>query len=195
MNFGNVGNDEAVGEVEVTPCGTIVLRVLDGPDALLAVLVLFLRTEVVVKVVLQPVVAIQLGVGIFNHLLQVFLIDAGHLVGVGIVLMISLVEIYLCQEGGSGSLRGATFLLLYLRQYAIGILQVVDNLLPAFVVAVLRVRQGHVGILGHVQLVDERNLLEQTLQLEMSVSTQELHLASTLLDGRVCLVGFCQHVE
>ena len=47
-------------------------------------------------------------VGVFHHLLQVFLIDLGHLVAVGIILTISLIQIGLGQEGGSGSLRGAS---------------------------------------------------------------------------------------
>ena len=185
MNFGDVRNYQTVREVQVTIGSTVVLRILDSPNTLLAVLILFLRTEVVVQVAFQSVVAVQLGISIFDNLLQVVVVDAGHLIGIGIILVISFIEINLCQEGSSGSLSGATLLLLHLRQYVIGILQVVDNLLPTLVVTILRVRQVHIVSLCHVQLVHERNLLEQTLQLEMTVSTQELHLASTLLDGRV----------
>ena len=109
--------------------------------------------------------------------------------------MISLIEINLSQECGTCSLCGASLVGLGNRQYGVGILQIVDNLLPALVVGVFRVRKVVVVLFRHVGLVHEWNLLEQALQLEVSVSTQELHLGSTLLDGGVLLIGAGQNVE
>ena len=197
MYLGNTGHNQTVREVQVAPGGAVVLGVLDGPDALLAVLVGFLGTEVVVEVALQTVAGsgIDGGIGVLHHLLQVFGADARHLVAAGIVLTICLVEVDLGQEGGSGSLGGTALVSLCHGQHQIGSLQVVDDLLPALVVGVLGVRQVVIVVLGHVQFVDKGNLLEQTLQLEMSVGTQEQHLAGALLDGGIVLVSLIQHVE
>ena len=132
---------------------------------------------------------IDRGIGVVNHLLQIVGTDTCYLIGVNIVLMVCLIKIYLSQEGGSGSLGGTTLILLRYRQHGIGLFQIVDNLLPTFVVAILRVREIIVVFLLHIWLVDKRNLLEQTLQLEVSIGTQELHLCRTLLNLRIVLVG------
>ena len=197
MYLRNTGYYQTVREIQVTPSGTVVLRVLDGPDALLTILILFLRTEVVVHVTLQAIAGsgIDRRIRIVNDLLQVSLVDAGHLVVGGIVLMVSLIEIDLCQEGCCSGLGGTALLALCHGQYGIGILQVVDNLLPALVVGILRVRHVVIVVLCHVQFVDKRNLLEQALQLEVAIGTQELHLGSALLDGSIALVSLVQHVE
>ena len=109
--------------------------------------------------------------------------------------MISLVEINLCEECGTGSLGGATLFALHGGKHCVGILEVVDDLLPAFIVGVLGVRKCVVVGFLHVELVHERNLLEETLQLEMTIGAEELHLGSTLLDDGALLVGTCKDVE
>ena len=113
----------------------------------------------------------------------------------GIVLVVSLIKINLSQESGSGSLGGTTLVSLCCWQDFVGILQIVDDLLPALVIRVLGILQIVIVILCHIKLVDKRNLLEQTLQLEVSVGTQELHLGRTLLDGCIALVGSSQNVK
>lgn len=108
---------------------------------------------------------------------------------------VGLVEVDLCQESSSGSLGGTALLGLSDGQYLIGLLEVVDNLLPTLVVGVLGVRHVVIVVLGHVGLVDKGNLLEQALQLEVSIGTQEQHLAGTLADGGIVLVSLSQHIE
>ena len=139
MNLGNTWNNQSVREVQVAIDGTIVPGVLNGPKALLAILILLLGTEVVVKVVLQSVTRVDGGVGILNNLLQVGFIDSSHLITVGIILTIGLIEVDLGKECCTGSLRGAALLDLLNRQYGIGILEIVDDLLPALVVGILSV--------------------------------------------------------
>ena len=138
---------------------------------------------------------IDSGVRVVHHLLQVSIVDARYLIAVDIVLTVGLIEIDLSQEGSSCGLGGTALLSLCHGQHGIGSLQVVDNLLPALIVRILCVRHVVIVILCHVQLVDKRNLLEQALQLEVTIGAQELHLGSTLLDGGVRLVSLVQHVE
>ena len=130
---------------------------------------------------LQPVVGIERGIGIFNDLLQLSLVDAGHLVGVLIVLMIGLVEINLCQESGSGSLGGTAFVGLLLRQHIERLFEVVDNQLPTLVVGICTVRQAVVLVVSQVLVDNKRDMLIQTLQQEVTIGTQELHLGQSLL--------------
>ena len=130
---------------------------------------------------LQTIVGIERRIGIFNDLLQLSLVDAGHLVGVLIVLMIGLVEINLCQESGSGSLGGTAFVGLLLRQHIERLLEVVDNQLPTLVVRELTVRQVVVLVVSQVLVDNKRDMLIQTLQQEVTIGTQELHLGQSLL--------------
>ena len=109
--------------------------------------------------------------------------------------MISLVEINLCEESGTGSLGGATLFALHSGEHGVGILEVVDDLLPAFVVGIFGVRKSVVVGFLHVGLVHERNLLEETLQLEVTIGAEELHLSSTLLDDGALLISTCKDVE
>ena len=106
----NTWYNQTVREVQVTIHGTIILRVLDGPNTLLAILVLFLRTEVIEQVGLQTVAIVNGEIGIFHDLLQVGIVDAGNLIGIGIILTVSLVELDLSQEGSTCSLCGSAFL-------------------------------------------------------------------------------------
>ena len=66
------------------------------------------------QVALQSVAggSVESGLSVLHHLLQVGLVDAGHLVAVGIILTVGLIEIDLGQEGGSGSLGGASLVCL-----------------------------------------------------------------------------------
>ena len=147
------------------------------------------------QVAFQTIAGVEGGCGVLNYFLQVIGVDGGHLIAVGVVLTVGLVEVDLGQKGSTGSLCRSSLFSLGYGQYGIGILQIVDNLLPAFVVGIFSVREVIVVLFCHVELVDERNLLEQALQLEMTIGTQELHLSGTLLDSAVVLVGNIQHVE
>ena len=109
--------------------------------------------------------------------------------------MICLIKIYLGKESGSSSLSRTSLVGLRVGQHLVGILQIIDDLLPALVVRVFGVREGIVVVLCHVLLVHERNLLKQTLQLEVTIGTEKLHLSSTLLDSSIFLISLCQHVE
>ena len=50
QNTFKLGGNQTIGEIQVTIVSTIISGVLDGPNALLAILVLLLRTEIVVQV-------------------------------------------------------------------------------------------------------------------------------------------------
>ena len=178
---GDVGRYQAVAPVQVAVSRAVVARILYGPEALHAVLILLFGAEVVVDVGFQTVVGIECGVGIFYHLLQVLLVDARHLVGVGIVLAVSLIEVDLCQECCGAGLRGAS--LVYLRggQRVESLRQVVDDELPALVVGILTVRQVVILVVGHVLVHHERNVLVEALQQEVCIGSQELHLGHALL--------------
>ena len=142
--------------------------------------------------VLLQVVAtslIDLRSRVLDHLLQVGLVDGGHLVGLLVVLTISLVEIHFGQEGGTGSLRGATLVGLRRRQHLVSPLQVLGNLCPALVVGELGVRDLTILIVGKVGAQHERNLLEKALQLEMGVGAQEAQFGQPLLFKRVAVVA------
>ena len=195
MYLRNTWYNQTVREIQVTIYGTIVLRVLDSPDTLLTILVLLLRTEVIEQVGLQAITGIEGGIGIFHHLLQVGIANAGNLVAVSIILMVCLIEIYLSKESSACSFGGAAFFYLCDRKHSIGILQIVDDLLPAFVVGIFCVREVVVILFCHVRFVHERNLLEQALQLEVTIGTQELHLSCTLYDGIIVLICTCQDIE
>ena len=69
------------------------------------------------------------------------------------------------------------------------------DLLPAFVVGIFCVRKVVVVLLCHVRLIHERNLLKETLQLEVAIGTQELHLGCALYDLSIVLIGAGQDVE
>jgi hypothetical protein len=84
----NTWYNQTVREIQVTIYGTIVLRVLDSPDTLLTILVLLLRTEVIEQVGLQAITGIEGGIGLFHHLLQLAIANAGNLDAVGIILMV-----------------------------------------------------------------------------------------------------------
>ena len=133
---GDVRRNQAVAPVQVAVGRTVVTRVLDSPKTLLTILILLLRTEIVVQILFQAIAGIERGIGELDHLLEIGLIDARHLIAVGIVLMIGLIKIDLCQECGGSSLGGATLVFLCLWQGVIGLHQVVDNQLPTLVVAV-----------------------------------------------------------
>ena len=72
VNLRNTGHDQTIGEVEVAINGTVVAGILDGPNALLAVLVLLFGTEVVVQVGFKSIAVVERCSSVFNHLLQVF---------------------------------------------------------------------------------------------------------------------------
>ena len=55
----------------------------------------------------------------------------------------------------------------------VGIVEVVDNLLPSLIVGVFRVGDVLDVVFLQVRLVDKRYLLEQALQLEVAVGTEE----------------------
>ena len=143
----------------------------------------------------ETVAAVNVCGGVVEYLLQVVGIDACHLIVACVILAVGLIKIHLSQEGGSGSFRGATLLGLHGGEYGVGSFQVVDDLLPTFIVGVLCVREIVIVILRHVQLVHKRNLLEQALQLEVAVGAEEPHLGGTLLDSGVLLVGAGEDVE
>ena len=109
--------------------------------------------------------------------------------------MIGLVEIDLGQECGSGSLRGASLLHLGYRQMIVSVFQVVDNLLPTLIVRVLCIRDLLDVIVCQAEFIDKRNLLEQTLQLEVSIGTEELHLGDALLNISITLICCAQYIE
>ena len=109
--------------------------------------------------------------------------------------MISLVQIGLGQEGSSGSFRGTSLFGLSNRKVVVGIVEVGDDLLPSLVVRIFGVGDVLDVIFLQAGLVDERNLLEQALQLEVAIGTQEQHLGRTLLNGRIVLVGSGQHTQ
>ena len=144
---------------------------------------------------LQTVSCIESRVGVIHHFLQVSLVHGCHLIWVGIILTICLIEIDFSQEGSTCSLGGAAFFSLCGRKNCISILKVVDDLLPTLIIGVFCIREIVVVLFGHIRFVHEWDFLEQTLQLEMSVGTQELHLSSTLLNGGIPLVSTSQNIE
>ena len=147
------------------------------------------------QVALQSIACVECRIGVFYHFLQVSIVDARQLVGVCVILTIGLVEIHFSQEGSCGSLRRASFLSLRRGQHSVGFLQIVDDLLPAFVVGIFRIREVVVVIFLHVGFVDEGNLLEQAFHLEVTIGAQELHLCRSLTDGGILLISSAQHVE
>ena len=178
-NTRDIGHDKTVAPVQVTILGTVVDGILHGPDALHTILVLSLRTEVVVEVGLEveATCAVDVRIAVLDDLQQVFSVDACHLIGCCIVLAISLIEVSLGEEGCSCCLGRATLIGLLHRKHTVGILHIVDNLLPALIIGKLGVGKGIVVFLLQVGIHDERNVLVETLQQEMGVGTQELHLA------------------
>ena len=132
---------------------------------------------------------------VFQNLAQLVWVDRGDAVCVCIILMVGLVEIDLCEEGSTGSLCRTTLLGLRQWQYLVCSLEVVDDLLPGLVVSVLSIGEVEVVVLCQIRLVHERNVLEQALKLEVSVSPEEQHLCGTLLNDVVALVCLCQHIQ
>ena len=130
-------------------------------------------------IILQSVVAIEGGVRILDHLLQILLVDAGHLVGVGIILSVCLVEIHLCQEGGGRGFCRTSLVGLHLRQGIIRLHQVVDDQLPSLIIGIGGVRELVILIVGQGLVHHEGDMLIQSLEQEMSVGTEELHLSQT----------------
>ena len=192
-NTRDVWNNQTIAPVQVTILGTIVHGVLHCPDALLAILILWLRAEVVMEVTFQAETtsSVDRRVAIFDNLVEIILVDACHLILCWIILTISLVEIQLGQEGSCGSLGRTTLVALCNREYIIGSLHIVDNLLPSFIIRELRVGEIVVLLLTKVGIHDERNILVKTLQEEVSIATEELHLAKALclqLVAVVCLL-------
>ena len=175
----DIWHNQTVAPVQVTILGTVVHGVLHCPDALLAILILWLWTEVIVEVTFQAETtsSIDRRVAIFDNLVEIILVDACHLILCWIILTISLVEIQLGQEGSCGSLGRTTLVALCNREYIIGSLHIVDNLLPSFIIRELRVGEIVVFLLTEVGIHDERNVLVETLQEEVSITTEELHLA------------------
>ena len=190
-NTRDVWNNQTIAPVQVTILGTVVHRVLHCPDALLAILILWLRTEVVVEVTFQAETTsgVDRRIAIFDDLIEVVLVDACHLILCWIILTISLVEIQLGQEGSCGSLGRTPLVALCNREYIIGSLHIVDNLLPSFIIRELRIGEIVVLLLTEVGIHDERNILVQTLQEEVSITTEELHLAKALCLQLVAVVS------
>ena len=69
-NTRDIRHDKTVAPVQVTILGTVVDRILHGPDALHTILVLCLRTEVVVEVSLEieATCAIDVRIAILDDL-------------------------------------------------------------------------------------------------------------------------------
>ena len=107
----------------------------------------------------------------------------------GIVLTVCLVEINLSQEGSSSSLGGATLVCLSHRQCVVGLHQVIDDQLPSFVVSIFRIRQLIVLLIAQILVHHERNVLEQTLQQEMSIGAQKLHFCQALALHLIAVIG------
>ena len=178
-NTRDIRHDKTVAPVQVTILGTVVDRILHGPDALHTILVLCLRTEVVVEVGLEveATCAVDVRIAVLDDLQQVFSVDACNLIGLRVILAVSLIEISLGEEGCSCCLGRTTLIGLLHRKHIVGILHIVDDLLPALIVVKLGVGKGVVVFLLQVGIHDERNVLIETLQQEVGVGTQELHLA------------------
>ena len=124
-------------------------------------------------------------IAVLYNLLKVVGRDACNLIACSIVLMISLVEVYLCKEGGGCSLRRTSHLGLLNGQNLVGFLKVVDDNLPTLVVGILCVGEVVIVLDGEVGVCNERNVLVQTLEEEVAVSTEELHLSHTLVLERI----------
>ena len=133
------------------------------------------------QVILQAVVGVEVGGSELDDLVQVGFLDACHLVAVSVVLVISLVEVNLRQEGGCGSLGGTAFLCLRLGQGVVCLHEVVDDELPALVVGVSAVREVVVIVVCQALVHHEGYVLVEALQQEVCVGTQELHLSQSLL--------------
>ena len=190
--------NQAIRPVEVAVLGTIVHGILHSPDTLNTVLILRFGTEVVVEIRLQSVSAFRIdsGIGIFDYLLQILLVDLGHLVGTGVVLTVSLVEIDLRQERSRSRFGRTALIFLTNRQHSISLLQVIGNHLPSLVIRILGIGESVVLIGGHIALDDERDVLVEPFEQEMTVRTEEIHLAETLLLEFVfCLIRVIQHVD
>ena len=138
MNLRNTWNNQTVREIQVTVYGTIVLGVLDSPEALLTVFVLLLRTEVVMQVGLQTIASLGVEgrVGVFHDLLQVSLVDACYLIRVGIVLTVGFIEVHLCKECSTCGLCRTALVCLHNRKNGVGVFKVIDDLLPALIVGI-----------------------------------------------------------
>ena len=124
---------------------------------------------------------VDAGVAILYNLLKVVGRNACNLVALSIVLMVSLVKVCLCKECGGCGLRWATNLSLLNWQNLIGILKVVDDKLPTLIVGILCVRQIVIVLDSEIGVCNKRDVLVQTFQEEVAVSTQELHLGHTLV--------------
>ena len=147
---------------------------------------------------LQSVSAFRIdsGIGIFDYLLQILLVDLGHLVGTGVVLTVSLVEIDLRQERSRSRFGRTALIFLTNRQHGISLLQVIGNHLPSLVIRILGIGESVVLIGGHIALDDERDVLVEPFEQEMAVRTQEIHLAETLLLQLIIrLVRIIEHVN
>ena len=55
----DVGGNQAITPIEVTVCRTVIAGILDCPDALNAILILILGTEIVVDVRFKAIVGIE----------------------------------------------------------------------------------------------------------------------------------------
>ena len=135
------------------------------PYRLASVLVLLLGAEVIVYVGLKGISSgsVYCRVGVFDDFVKVVGIYACHLMAHCIVLAVSLVEIYLCQECRTGSLCGTPLLRLLHRQYLISLLQFLGNNAPSLIVGVFGVGEGVVFLVLEVCVHNKRNVLEEAL--------------------------------
>ena len=67
------------------------------------------------NVFLQAVVGVVLGVGVFDNLVKVGLLNGSYLIRLGVILMISLIQICLGEECSRRGLCGTAFIGLNLR--------------------------------------------------------------------------------
>ena len=137
-NSRNVGNNQTVRPVTITVISTVVHGVLHGPQGFYTIFILRFRAEVVVEIRFQPVAACRHDgiVRVLHYFHQVFCAEACHFVAVCIILMISFVQISLCQIGSCCGFGGTTFVCLLHGKVIISKQEIVCNLLPAFVIVV-----------------------------------------------------------
>ena len=74
------GNHQAIRPVAVTQIGTVIRRILHGPQTLFAILILRFGTEVIMEILLQSIATggIDILLGIGDHFLQIILVDLRH---------------------------------------------------------------------------------------------------------------------
>ncbi len=148
------------------------------------------------EIAFEPKAREQSGVGVLYNFQQVVAVDRCYAVAEGIVLVISLIEVYLCQICGSGSSAWAADFGLNFRQVFEGEFQVVGNELPALVVVVDGIFEFVVLRWRHVLVDSERNVLVEAFEQEVSVSAQETHFGNALLAQAVVgAVHFIEHFE